>query len=54
METTCELTLETGFDCILLFSVEFFPANKVDTEQGKVLTQCFFIFVCELEKIDAN
>jgi hypothetical protein len=23
----------------LLFSVEFLPANKVDTEQGKVLTQ---------------
>ena len=39
METACELTLETSFDCTLLFSVEFLPANKVDTEQGKVLTQ---------------
>ncbi len=39
METTCELTLKTSFDCTLLFSVGFLPANKVDTEQGKVLTQ---------------
>jgi len=39
METACELSFETGFDCILLFSVGFLPANKVDTDQGKVLTQ---------------
>jgi len=39
METACELMLETDFDCTLLFSVEFFPANKVNTDQGKVLTQ---------------